>query len=226
MSFKTNDKYYPLAVNEDGVVLNLETKNIRKLYKNNSGYYTVSTRKKSYLVHRLVAEIWIPNPHNKEQVNHKDCNKLNNSVSNLEWVTRSENAIHAFENGLLVFNGVCGEDSNLSRFTDEEIHNICRDICCGIRNIDIARKYNISSGYVKALKNKEQRKNITELYDFPRKSRRSISVQTAHWVCKMIAEGLTNKQILSLSRSTGLNKDILRGIRGKISYQDISSLYF
>lgn len=52
------------------------------------------------LVHRLVAEAFIPNPNGLPIVNHKDGNKVNNCASNLEWVTESENRFHAFRNGL------------------------------------------------------------------------------------------------------------------------------
>lgn len=62
-----------------------------KLFKDGRGY------QKS--VHRVVAEAYLPNPESKPQVNHKDLNKKNNDVSNLEWVTQGENLAHAIRNG-------------------------------------------------------------------------------------------------------------------------------
>ena len=57
---------------------------------------------KAMKVHRLVAIHFIPNDKNKPCINHKDGNKKNNCVENLEWVTQSENVIHAFATGLRV----------------------------------------------------------------------------------------------------------------------------
>lgn len=72
--------------------------------KSRTGYLRVALSKngktKRFLVHRLVAIAYIPNPENKKQVNHKDGNKQNNAVENLEWCTISENAQHAFATGL------------------------------------------------------------------------------------------------------------------------------
>jgi hypothetical protein len=62
-------------------------------------YFSVEVNKK-IKVHRLVAVAFIENPHNKPQVNHKDGNKLNNDIDNLEWVTHQENQQHAWGNGL------------------------------------------------------------------------------------------------------------------------------
>lgn len=80
----------------------------------------VDGKAKNYLLHRLIAKAFIPNPENKAEVNHKDCNKLNNSIENLEWVTRSENQKHSWDSGLrtyrpLHYKGKFGKDHNRSK---------------------------------------------------------------------------------------------------------------
>ena len=77
---------------------------ILKTQTDTKGYHrirvTIERVKLSYRVHREVAKAFIDNPDGLPQVNHKDGNKDNNSVENLEWVTNQENAHHAIENGL------------------------------------------------------------------------------------------------------------------------------
>lgn len=72
---------------------------------NNSGYISVRLSKggKTFtrFPHRLMAEAFIPNPLNKGETNHRDGNKLNNTVENLEWLTHSENIQHAYSMKLI-----------------------------------------------------------------------------------------------------------------------------
>ena len=73
-------------------------------------------------IHRAVAIAFIANPNNYPQVNHIDGNPANNLVENLEWVTPTENAIHARDNGLL--HPRKGEDSSSSKLTEKDVVEI------------------------------------------------------------------------------------------------------
>ena len=96
----------------NGNVLNLKCKILHQTVHATYLYrirLCVNKVKYSRSVHRLVAEAFIPNPENKPEVNHKDGNRLNNNLENLEWNTKEENMAHAVETGLI--NNPFGEDS-------------------------------------------------------------------------------------------------------------------
>lgn len=105
---KNYEDYY--LVSDTGKVKSIHTYNKSKPHilaghLGKRGYwvvdFSVKQKRKNLKIHRLVAEMFVPNPQHKPQVNHKDGNKLNNHVGNLEWVTQAENSVHAKENGLL-----------------------------------------------------------------------------------------------------------------------------
>jgi len=79
-------------------------------------------KEKAMQVHRLIATAFIPNPLNKPQVNHIDGNKINNSVSNLEWVTARENTQHAFRLGLMAVPK--GESVYCAKLNNEQVLEI------------------------------------------------------------------------------------------------------
>lgn len=83
---------------EDGIIYD-DQMNPLKVYKTPNGYCQVLIKAggkwKKYFVHRIIAKCFIDNPFNKPCVNHKDGDKSNNSVSNLEWCTYSENELHS-----------------------------------------------------------------------------------------------------------------------------------
>lgn len=140
----------------------------------NHGYYRVGIfingRCIHKRVHRLVAEAFIQNPDNLPVVHHKDGNKKNNNVSNLEWTTFRENSLYACDDGVMLY----GENHPRASITDEQAHMICElleeniktkreiaEICNTTRNVvdsmlrgkwkHVTKEYNIQSYNVRSV---------------------------------------------------------------------------
>lgn len=133
--------------------------------KSKDGYLSVILHKdnkpKTFKIHRLVAETFIPNPENKETVNHKDGNKLNNAVINLEWSTRSEQMYHAYQHKLKLSDvGTQNSNSNLS---DDDIKYIRKIFvknsrACGATAL--GKKFNVSHRTILNIVERKTYKNV------------------------------------------------------------------
>ena len=97
-----------------------------KLTKSNAGYLQTGLcfdgKVKLWSVHRLVALLYIPNPNGLKEVNHKDGNKTNNHVSNLEWVTRKENSLHSTQ----ILKKNIGSVVKSSKLKEEDVKEIVK----------------------------------------------------------------------------------------------------
>ena len=133
--------------------------------KDTKGYpqvlmFDINNKQKTPKVHRLVAEAFFLNPLNKPQVNHKDADKENNDLSNLEWATNSENHAHKMNLGLNV--SPRGVASGRAIITEE-------DACCIYMDERskkiIAEEYGVSLSTVYAIKGKRNWKYATEGMD-------------------------------------------------------------
>lgn len=154
---KMVDRQLNLLVSNTGEVFRGEKKLTPEI--TNIGYcrikFMINGKLYRFLVHRLVAEAFISNPNNYPIVNHKDGNKLNNSVENLEWCTYGENLSHAYNTGLRDCHGIKNPRSKL---TADDVVEIRRTYVKGkhseYNSYSLAKKYGVSSNTIlKVVKN-------------------------------------------------------------------------
>ena len=135
------------------------------IYKPNilsSGYYSVRTslgsrnNKIHILIHKAVAYTFLSNPNNLLEVNHKDGNKINNSVGNLEWCTSHENQQHKYDIGLFDKNLISGENNHASKLAIEDVKYIRQYCTKGSKDFGVramARKFSVSNPTILSILN-------------------------------------------------------------------------
>lgn len=146
-----------------------KTERILKLFNNPSGYpfvvLSANGKTKSLMVHRLVATAFMGACPVGFEVNHKDGNKENNFISNLEYVTRGENNTHAFQvlhRTPIRSGGAKGESNHNAILTENAVISIRRLYKMGVKNGELAKLYGVSPSRITRIVQRKQWKHIED----------------------------------------------------------------
>lgn len=152
---KGYEKCYEIS--STGRVRNIRNGRIKKPFDNKCGYLKVTLQDganhtmKKY-VHRLVAEAFLKKSKGKEEVNHKNLNKYDNNVNNLEWTNRKYNLQHSYDNGLKR----TGESHGMHKLTKNIVKTIREKYIKNDKEystVKLAKKYGVTPGAIWAIVN-------------------------------------------------------------------------
>lgn len=212
------------CVTSDGRVINSQNKEMK--LDDSANYLRVqiiyqngAVKKES--IHRLVAKAFLPNTENKPDVNHIDGNKFNNHVNNLEWVTKSENMVHARENNLIPV----GSETYNSKYSDEQISEACRLMQEGYRNCDVCKILDLPKNIVSQLRNGVIWNHIRSKYKIKTVKQKRASIDTVAWICRKLQEGSSVNEILEVATTNAVTASLIYDIKSRKTYKDISNNY-
>lgn len=183
---------------------------------NDNGYVLVSLylgykKTKSYRVHRLVAETFLKDSkYYGLDVNHKDGNKQNNNLDNLEWCTRSYNIIHAKDNGL---NTSRGETHVDSIYSEEQIREVCKLLEDGLDNTTIEAETKVSKQNITNIRTGSTWKHISSEYNINYKSFNKLTKEQVLEVYMKAISG--NYTIKSLAEDYNVHRETISRIKSK-----------
>ena len=173
-----NGTWSPIIINSevskyiiytDGRIKNIESNKYLSISKiDRSGYIQVflSHKGKKYIfnLHRLLAIAFIPNQNNKPQVNHINGKKTDNELTNLEWVTNSENQIHAYKYNL--HEVLKGENNPSNKYSENKIRQVCELIESNKYSITkISKMTNVNRYTINDILRKKSWVDISDEYD-------------------------------------------------------------
>ena len=241
---------FPYSISRDGEVISLNynhtnTVKHRKLSIDKDGYKWITLnlngKKYKYRINRLVAMVYIPIPkkylkqglwYDDLVVNHKDGNKANDHVKNLEWCTNKENIQHAYRIGLK--KPKKGVDHPMSKYTEKQIRKVCKLLEENkIPMKKISEKTDVDIYTVFNIYDKKIWTVISDEYDvsnFSVKSDRRTNcklrkydIKTIKKICKLLEKGdMTMKEI---SKELGVSTGLIENIKYGRIYTDISKDY-